>query len=129
MSEPEWVEKSTLLLLVNDSLSEHGGAPGLRDEGLLASALARPINRHGYEGETNIASLAACYGFGIAKNHPFIDGNKRAALIALGLFLKLNGFNLRAPQIDTFQTILKLAAGSLEEVELADWLTAQIAPR
>ena len=129
MSEPEWVEKSTLLFLVNDSLAEHGGASGLRDEGLLDSALARPINRYGYEGETGIAPLAACYGFGIAKNHPFIDGNKRAALIAVGLFLKLNGFNLRAPQIDTFQTILKLAAGSLEEVELADWLEANITPR
>ena len=129
MSAPEWVDKATLILLVSDSLAEHGGAPGLRDEGLLDSALARPVNRHNYENETDIATLAACYGFGLAKNHPFIDGNKRAALVAIGLFLKLNGFNLRAPQLDAFQTILKLAAGSLEEVELADWLTAHIVPR
>lgn len=129
MSTPEGVDKATLMLLVGDSLAEHGGAPGLRNEGLLDSVLARPINRHNHENETDIAALAACYGFGIAKSHPFIDGNKRAALIGIGLFLKLNGFNLRAPQLDTFQTILRLAAGSLEEAELADWLTAHITPR
>ncbi len=122
MTEPEWLEKSTLLLLVGETLSEHGGAQGLRDE----AALQRPVNLHAYDGVTDIARLAAAYGFGVAKNHPFIDGNKRAALIALMVFVELNGFRFTAPQLDTFQTILALAAGDLDEDALAVWIGRHI---
>ncbi len=129
MSEPEWLEKATLLLLVGETLAEHGGAQGLRDEGLLESALARPVNLFAYEGVRDIARLAAAYGFGVAKNHPFVDGNKRAGLIALMTFVELNGFVFTAPQLDTFQTILGLAAGDVSEEELHAWVAANIAPR
>lgn len=108
-----------------DQIDRYGGSDGLRDPGSLEAALFRP--QTGYYAD--LIDQAAALWESLAQNHPFIDGNKRAALIAIGLFLKLNGFNLRAPQLDAFQTILKLAAGSLEEVELADWLTAHIVPR
>jgi death-on-curing protein len=129
VTEPKWVSKAALMLLVGDSLAEHGGAQGLRDEGLLDSALARPLNLFHYEGVEDIARLAATCCFGVAKNHPFVDGNKRAALIALGLFLKANGFNLTAPQPDTFRTILALAAGELGEEALAAWVARNVSPR
>lgn len=129
MSEPVWIERAALVLLVGESLAEHGGAPGLRDDGLLDSALARPKNLFLYEGVEEIPRLAASYAFGVAKNHPFVDGNKRAALLALGLFLKANGFNLVASQIETFQTILALAAGEIDEAALAAWVAANVAPR
>ncbi len=126
MSGPEWLDATALRLLVEESLAEHGGAPGLRDEGLFLSALARPENLFAYEGVVSMARLAAAYGFGVTKNHPFVDGNKRAALIAMGLFLKLNGHDLRAGQVETFEAIMKLAAGELSEAELAAWLDAHI---
>lgn len=129
MSEPVWIERAALVLLVGESLAEHGGAPGLRDEGLLDSVLARPKNLFFYEGVEEIPRLAASYAFGTAKNHPFVDGNKRAALLALGLILKANGFNLIASQIETFQTILALAAGEIDETALAAWVAANVAPR
>lgn len=129
MTAPVWIDKAALLLLVGETLADHGGAQGLRDEGLLDSALARPQNLHAYEGVTDIGRLAAAYGFGVAKNHPFIDGNKRAGLISIGLFLKANGFNLKAPQPETFTTILRLAAGDLGEDDLAAWIGANIQPR
>lgn len=122
----EWLEKTTLLLLTGEALADHGGAQGLRDEGLLESALNRPVNLTAYEGETDIARLAASYGFGIAKNHPFIDGNKRAALIALMTFVELNGYRFNATQIDTFQAILALAAGDMSEDQLAAWIRRNI---
>lgn len=126
MTEPVWLEKSTLLLLVGETLSEHGGAQGLRDEGLLESALQRPVNLHLYDGVTDIARLAASYGFGVAKNHPFIDGNKRAALIALMVFVELNDHRFIASQIEAFQTILALAAGDLDEPTLTAWVSRNI---
>lgn len=126
MTEPEWPEKTTLLLLVGETLAEHGGAQGLRDEDLLESALGRPINLFAYESVTDIARLAAAYGFGIAKNRPFIDGNKRAALVALMTFVELNGYDFTATQIDTFQTILGLAAGDVSEDQLAAWVAQNI---
>ncbi|MBN9406117.1 MAG: type II toxin-antitoxin system death-on-curing family toxin [Burkholderiales bacterium] len=123
-----WISKPALLLLHAESLAEHGGSPGLRDEGLLDSALARPQNLLAY-GEPDVAALAAAYGSGVARNHPFIDGNKRAALLSIGLFLHLNGWRLTASQADTTRTMLALAAGELPEDALADWLRRHAAPR
>lgn len=116
-----WFDRRALLLLHAESLAEHGGAEGLRDEGLLASALARPENLAAY-GEPDAASLAASYGFGLAKNHPFIDGNKRAAFLAVGLFLYLNGYRLQASQAEATMTVLSLAAGDITEEEFAAWI-------
>ncbi len=124
----EWLEKTTLLLLTGEALADHGGAQGLRDEGLLESVLNRPINLNAYEGEAGIARLAAACGFGIAKNHPFVDGNKRAALIALMTFVELNGHRFSATQVDTFQAILALAAGDMSEEQLAGWVRQNIEP-
>jgi len=116
-----WVSKIALLLLHDEGLAEHGGGSGMRDEGLFESALARPENLAGYE-NPNFASLAAAYGVGLAKNHPFVDGNKRVAFIAVGLFLALNGYRLSASQIDATQTMLAVAAGDLSEVDFAAWI-------
>ena len=110
-----------LLALHDESLALHGGASGIRDEGLLDSALARPVNLTAY-GEPDFADLAASYGFGLAKNHPFVDGNKRAAFLAAGLFLFLNGNRLVVKQVDATITMLALAAGRLEEADFAAWL-------
>lgn len=116
-----WISKQALLLLHAESLAEHGGGTGMRDEGLLDSALARPVNLAAY-GEPDYAALAACYGVGVAKNHPFVDGNKRAALLATGLFLYLNGYRLTASQADTTLTMLSVASGDLSEDDFAAWL-------
>ena len=123
-----WVDKQALLLLHADSLAEHGGASGLRDEGLLDSALARPLNLVAY-GDPDVAALAACYGLGLAKNHAFVDGNKRAAFLAVGLFLALNGHRLHATQADATTTMLAVAAGSLGEANFAEWIRAHIQHR
>ena len=120
------LHRQTLLLLHDESLAEHGGAGGLRDEGLFDSALARPEHLLAYGGEgIDVAALAAAYGFGLARNHPFVDGNKRAAFLAIGLFLHLNGYRLRTTQQDATLTILALAAGELSEAQLADWIRAR----
>jgi death-on-curing protein len=111
---PRWIDKQALLKLHQESLFEHGGTAGLRDEGLLDSALGRPQNLLAYE-DPDFAALAAVYGFGLAKNHPFVDGNKRAAFLAIGLFLGLNGYRLRVSQSEATATILALAAGELDE--------------
>lgn len=116
-----WISKQALLLLHDESLAEHGGASGIRDEGLLESALARPENLAAY-GEPDLAALAAAYGFGLAKNHPFIDGNKRAAFLAVGLFLALNGQRLVVPQAEATATVLALAASKITEEAFAAWL-------
>ena len=117
----QWVDKQLLVLLHDESLAEHGGASGLRDEGLLESALARPLNLVAY-GEPDVADLAAAYGVGLAKNHPFVDGNKRAAFLAVGLFLAFNGYRLTASQADATITMLAVAAGELDEPTFADWI-------
>ncbi|MBP6405588.1 MAG: type II toxin-antitoxin system death-on-curing family toxin [Proteobacteria bacterium] len=123
-----WVGRNALLLLHGESLAEHGGGEGLRDEGLLDSALARPLNQLAY-GEPDFADLAASYGVGLAKNHPFVDGNKRAAFLAVGLFLHLNGYRLRADQADATLTMLAVAAGDIPENEFATWIRAHAIPR
>ena len=123
-----WISKQALLLLHDESLAEHGGGTGLRDEGLLDSALARPVNLASYE-EQDAAALAACYGVGIAKNHPFVDGNKRAGLLATGLFLYLNGVRLQATQAEVTLTMLGVAAGEISEKAFAEWLRSHIVLR
>jgi death-on-curing protein len=123
-----WVDRRALDLLHDLSLSEHGGASGLRDEGLLESALARPLNLAAY-GSPDVAELAASYGVGLAKNHPFVDGNKRAAFLAVGLFLSLNGRRLIASQADATLTMLAVAAGQMDEAAFARWLRAHSAAR
>ena len=123
-----WISKQALLLLHAESLAEHGGGQGLRDEGLLDSALTRPQNLAAY-GNPDHAALAASYGLGLAKNHAFVDGNKRAALLATGLFLYLNGWRLTASQADTTLAMLSLAAGELSEDAFATWLRAHSVPR
>ncbi len=127
--EPTWIDKRALLLLHEESIAMFGGPRGMRDEGLLDSALARPVNKFLYEKVGSLERLAAAYGFAIAKNHAFVDGNKRAAFLAIGLFLSINGKRLRVHQIDAIQTILALAAGSLDEVGLAKWIEANMRAR
>ncbi len=121
-SQPRWISKKALLLLHEESLSEFGGARGLRDEGLLESALARPRNTHAYNPAATLAELAASYCYGIAKNHAFVDGNKRAAFLSVGLFLAINGYRLTASQVDAIETVLGVAAGTVSERELALWI-------
>lgn len=123
-----FIDRRALLLLHDESLAEHGGAAGLRDEGLLDSALARPLNLVAY-GEPDVAALAAAYGVGLAKNHPFVDGNKRAAFLAVGLFLALNGYRLVATQADATLTMLAVAPGDLSEDHFAAWIRAHATPR
>src|SRR5688500_1227611 len=123
MREPIWLELQAILILHRESLDEHGGLDGIRDQGLLESALARPRNLFHYERVTDLCRLAAAYGFGIARNHPFNDGNKRAAFISAVLFLGLNGRTFSAPQPDATETVLKLAAGEITEDAFARWLS------
>jgi death-on-curing protein len=128
MSSWRWVDRKALLLLHDESLAEHGGASGIRDEGLLDSALARPVNLALYE-TPDAAALAASYALGLSRNHPFVDGNKRAAFLAVGLFLARNGYRLRATQADATLTMLGLAAGDMSEAAYAEWLRSHISPR
>jgi len=121
-----WVRLDTVLALHKRQIAEHGGGEGVRDLGLLESALARPQNLHAYEPETDLASLAAAYAFGIAKNHTFVDGNKRTALVVMRTFLILNGSDINASQEDKYLTILALAEGSLAEDTLAQWIRDRI---
>jgi death on curing protein len=102
------------------------GARGLLDAGLLESALARPVNKHLYKPDSDIAELAAAYAFGLARNHPLVDGNKGAAFFALGLFVAMNGWRLETTQIDAIETILSLAQGTFEESDLAQWIRERI---
>jgi death-on-curing protein len=127
MSPWKSVSREVLLLLHDESLAEHGGGSGLRDEGLLDSELARPLNLALYE-TPDFAALAASYGVGLARNHPFVDGNKRAAFLAVGMFLVRNGFRLKTTQVDATLTMLGVAAGDISEAEFATWLREHIQP-
>ena len=122
-----WLLEETLTAIHHLQIAEHGGSEGLRDEGLLLSALARPQNLLAYgEPAPDLASLAAAYAYGIARNHPFVDGNKRTALVAARTFLILNGVDLKATQDDKVLTFLNLAEGVISEEELADWIRKRI---
>lgn len=121
MNDWNWIDESVLLALHDESLAEHGGIAGIRDVGLFESALARPQQKAHYE-DVNVAQLAASYGFGLSKNHAFLDGNKRAAFLSIGLFLVINGYRLNTTQADATAKMLALAAGELSEIQLADWI-------
>lgn len=116
-----WIEPNVIWAVHEEQLAEHGGASGVRDAGLLESALARPRNLVSY-GQPDAADLAAAYGFGLARNHPFIDGNKRTAFVAVELFLALNGWSLTIDDANCVLTMLSLAAGELSEAGLANWV-------
>lgn len=108
-------------------VAEHGGISGVRDEGLFSSAMARPQNLAGYGDRPDVADLAAAYGFGLARNHPFLDGNKRTAFVVMELFLNLNGWTLEADDVECISMMESVAAGSLPERKLAAWLRTHIA--
>ncbi len=122
-----WVDRGALVLLHGESLAEHGDRAGLRDDGLLDSALARPQNLLAF-GESDFADLASAYGAGIVRNHPFVDGNKRAGFLAVGMFLALNGYRLEASQAEATLTVLALAGGEIDERAFAAWIRAQARP-
>ena len=133
MSEPAnpawvWIDAAVLRAVHEEQLVEHGGAPGVRDIGLFESALARPRHQAMY-GEPDLAALAAAYGYGLARNHPFVDGNKRTAFVAIELCLLLNGQQLAADDAACVLTALALAAGELTEDELAAWLRRHMTAR
>ena len=121
----KWLDATLIDLVHEEQLAEHGGGSGVRDANLLASALARPEQLANY-GSPDAADLAASYGFGISRNHPFIDGNKRTAFVAVELFLSLNGFELTAPDADCVVNMLELAAGNLPEVSFLQWIRQNI---
>jgi death-on-curing protein len=116
-----WLSPALILAIHDEQLTEHGGSTGLRDAGLLDSALARPLNRAGYA-EPDLAELAACYALGIARNHPFVDGNKRTAFVALEVFLRLNGSVLTAGDAEAVVVMLAMAAGELPDEEFIGWV-------
>ena len=122
MSKPVWVSRRALLLLHAESLAEFGGSPGMRDEGLFESALERARMRWTYQPKASLAGLAACYGFGLAKNHAMVDGNKRIAFLAMGVFLRMNGYRLVADRSEAVVVMEDVAAGRLEEPLLAAWM-------
>lgn len=123
-----WIDPAVILAVHEEQLAEHGGAAGIRDAGMLESALARPRNL-AHDGEPGAAALAAAYGFGPARNHPFIDGNTRTAFVAVELFLHLNGLRLEASDADCVMVMLSLAAGDIDEPTFAAWLRERSAPR
>ncbi len=123
MKRPEWILRETALALHEQLLAEFGGSYGIRDEGLLDSALGRPENLFEY-GQPTLSELAASYAFGLVKNHPFVDGNKRIGFAICALFLQLNGQKLIATEVDAVIQTLALAAGEIGEVEYASWLDA-----
>jgi death on curing protein len=125
-NEPIWLLRDVILAVHEEQLAEHGGLAGIRDAGMLDSALSRPEQLFAYGDEPDIAQLAAAYGFGIARNHPFVDGNKRTAFVAIELFLGLNGYDFNASDEDCILTILALAAGEMEEAQLAAWVRASV---
>lgn len=123
--EPIWLDAQDALAIHDRQLAEHGGGTGVREMGILESALGRPVNQWHY-GEDDPAALAAAYAFGVARNHPFVDGNKRTAWVLARLFLVLNGHALTFDPADAIATVLALAAGDLEENELADWFRQRL---
>lgn len=128
MAAPRWLPRLVLDAAHFDQLREHGGRPGVRDEGALESALARPLHKWTYERRPDLATLAAAYGYGLATAHPYVDGNKRAAFLAMVIFLGLNGHELDASEPEVVTVMLGLASGQMKERELGDWLRAHLVP-
>lgn len=129
MPEPNWVSKKALLLLHEESLAEFGGVRGIRDEGLLDSALARPLQIHCYQPDFTLSALAAAYAFGIAKNPALVDGNKRLGFLASGLFLAVNGYRLMADQVESIAGMIAVASGEMDEAQLAGWIAERVVSR
>ena len=128
MTDPKWITPKNIYAIHAEQLAEHGGGDGVRDAGLLESALARPQQMYAYDTAVDICALAAACGYGIAKNHPFVDGNKRVALLAIYTFLKINGLRLVAPEDAATKTMLAVASSDMEESTLASWLRENTAP-
>ena len=121
MKEPIWLSTDLVIAIHDEQLRQFGGPPGLRDQGLLESALGRPLNKYAY-GNEDLAELAAAYGFGLARNHAFVDGNKRIAFLAMITYLGLNGIDLVVPEAEAVVIMLGVAAGEVSEESLARWI-------
>jgi len=128
VDEPNWLTHTMVEAAHSDQVREHGGLLGVRDDGLLESALARPRHRWSFEPQADLASLAASYGFGLTKNHPFMDGNKRIGFVAMNMFLLVNGYEIEAPEPEIIAVMLQLANGALNESGLVDWLRSVVIP-
>ena len=130
MDEPRWLWRTFVDAMHRELIAEHGGLYGVRDDGLIDSALSRPQNRWGYEGaEVDLADLAAAYGFGLARNHGYLDGNKRIALAAIHMFAWLNGREVVVEEPDEVSVMLEVASGGLGEAGLASWIREHLAVR
>ena len=123
-----WISEAAVRAMHEELIAEHGGGEGLRDPGLLSSALVRPRNRRVYGRSTSIFDLAAVYGAGIVRNYPFIDGNKRVALMVIYVFLEMNGYRLESPEVEAVGIMLALAAGEVDERALSGWLEQYSVP-
>jgi death-on-curing protein len=128
MDEPRWVSRSSVEILHTRLIDLYGGADGVRDSSLVDSALARPVHRWSYEPGCDLASLAASYAYGLAKNHGFVDGNKRVAFAVMGVFLIRNGFLLDVPEEEATRLMFEVAAGERTEAELTEWLRQHVVP-
>lgn len=126
--EPRWLSRVVVDAIHHDQLREHGGLPGVRDENVLESALARPKQKWHYDPESDVPSLAAAYAFGLVKNHPYRDGNKRIGFLAMATFLDINGFELEATDVEVVTAILSLASGASSETTFADWIRSHSRP-
>lgn len=124
-----WIDPQALRFLHEASLSEFGGASGVRDLALFESAMARPQNIYAYNPDVDVATLAAAYGYGLAKNHPFVDGNKRVAFAAVGVFLGINGYRLKTTDVEAIRAMLGMASGEISEEEFAAWIRSAIAQK
>jgi death-on-curing protein len=122
VAEPTWVERLVVDAVHLDQIREHGGLAGLRDEHALEAALARPRQKWHYQPDTNLPTLAAAYGFGLSRSHPYHDGNKRVAFVVMVVFLELNGWRFAAEEVEVVRAMVALAAGRLTEKALAEWL-------
>lgn len=125
MNEPVWINERIVKAMHADQIAQHGGLPGIRDENLLAASLARPLNLYAYGDSPDLFDLAAAYGYGVAKNHPFLDGNKRVAFVVMATFLLLNGFLLEAPEMEVVLMMERLAQDEESQVSIAQWLRIQ----
>ena len=127
MDEPRWLKEKVVAAIHQRQLAEHGGLDGVRDPGMLSSALARPRNTFAYtQPKPDLATLAAAYAFGVIKNHPFVDGNKRTAYVLCRTFLKLNGKDIDATEVEKYQTVVAVADGSLSEEQFAEWIRSKL---
>jgi death on curing protein len=127
--EPLWIEERDAVAIHDRLLAHHGGATGLRDLGLLQSALARPRQHYAYAKTPDVVEMAALYTAGVVRNHPFVDGNKRTGFVIGVLFLELHGFDFKASEEDALQAVMALAAGTLDEARYTEWLRENVKSR